>query len=261
VQSTKGVKGVRTACALVLTLAAPWGRAQAVPQSIFQPTTQHAPSIAQTAPATAPATTEDALHAMAQQAAVIFAGQVVGVRLVSGRDGATGVVEIEFAVDDAVRGVSGSSYTLREWAGLWAGGDPPFRAGQRYLMLLHAPSAGGLSSPVGGMDGAIPIVVGPAERAEPALAEPGRGTHGGGSMVDLRWVATRVARPVAYGAGVAYPTALPVGVRAEAVAESDVADGPQWGDAVSIAPAAQDAGYATVLTLLRSWASANDAAR
>ena len=269
-QSTKGVKGVRTACALVLTLAAQWGRAQAVPQSIFQPTSQPAPSIAQTAPATPPATTEDALHAMAQQAAVIFAGQVVGVRRVSGRDGATGVVEIEFAVEDAVRGVSGGSYTLREWAGLWAGGDPPFRAGQRYLMLLHAPSAGGLSSPVGGMDGAIPIVVGPAERAEPALAEPGRGTRLGDSVdlrtVDLRWVATRVVRPVSYVAGVAHPTALPVGVRAEAVAESDVADGPLCGGAVlpeggAIAPAAQDAGYATVLTLLRSWASANDAAR
>jgi len=217
-----------------------------------------------------PATTEDALRGMEQQAAVIFAGQVVGVRRVSGRDGATGVVEIEFAVEDAVRGVSGGSYTLREWAGLWAGGDPPFRAGQRYLMLLHAPSAGGLSSPVGGMDGAIPIVVGPAERAEPALAEPGRGTRLGDSVdlrtVDLRWVATRVVRPVSYVAGVAHPTALPVGVHAEAVAESDVAAGAQCGGAVlpeggAIAPAAQDAGYATVLTLLRSWASANDAAR
>jgi hypothetical protein len=38
-------------------------------------------------------------------------------------NGATGVVEITFAVEDAVRGVSGSTYTLREWAGLWPAGD------------------------------------------------------------------------------------------------------------------------------------------
>ena len=116
----------RIACVLAVLLAAGGGRAQ-------------------TAAKTVPGTTEDALHAMARQAAAIFAGQVVGVRRVNAIDGATGVVEIQFSVDDAVRGVSGGSYTLREWAGLWAGGDQPLRAGQRYLMLLHAPSSAGLS--------------------------------------------------------------------------------------------------------------------
>ena len=89
------------------------------------------------------------------------------------KNGATGVVEIEFAVEDAVRGVSGGTYTLREWAGLWPAGDEPFRVGQRYLMLLHAPGAAGLSSPVGGMDGAIPIRGGTGP-AELGLAAAGR---------------------------------------------------------------------------------------
>jgi hypothetical protein len=248
------MRSMGTVCALALLLAASGGRAQTTAE-------------------VAPGTTEDALRAMVQQAAVIFAGQVVAVRRVSGMDGATGVVEIQFAVDDAVRGVSGSSYTLQEWAGLWAGGDQPLRAGQRYLMLLHAPSAVGLSSPVGGMDGAIPIR---GEPAEPALAELGRGTRGwiasgDGRMVDLRWIATRVMRPALYGAGIAHPTALPVAVHAEAIAagsvqESEAGDGVLCGDAVlpaggTIAAREQNAGYATVLALLRGWASVGDAER
>jgi hypothetical protein len=226
---------------------------------------------AQMAAETAPGTTEDALHAMTQQAAVIFTGKVVAVRRVGGMDGATGVVEIEFAVDDAVRGVSGSTYTLREWAGLWAAGDQPLRAGQRYLMLLHAPSAAGLNSPVGGMDGAIPI------RGEPAQAELGRGTrtrgwvaNGDERTVDLRWVATRVVRPVSYRLeSVSHPTALPVRLRAEAMLATpaqgteaaDISPGREVAAVGSIAPAAQDAGYATVLALLRGWEKRGDAAR
>jgi hypothetical protein len=209
---------------------------------------------------------------MAQQAAVIFAGEVVGVRRVDGLDGATGVVEIEFAVDDAVRGVSGSTYTLREWAGLWTAGDQSLRAGQHYLMLLHAPSAAGLSSPVGSADGAIPIR---GEPAEPALAEPGRGSRavGGtavdGRTVDLRWIATRVVRPASNrSASVAHPTALPVPVHAEAMMptpaqETAPTDGSPAGNGASVdaadALAAQDAGYATVLALLRSWGGNNNA--
>jgi hypothetical protein len=123
-------------------------------------------------PAVSPAT-EAALHDMARLAGVIFTGEVVAVRRHDAGDGSTGVVEIEFAVDDAVRGVRVGSYTLREWAGLWNAGDEPFRVGQRYLMLLHAPGESGLSSPVDGVDGAIPIR--------------------GGGTVDLRWIAARAA--------------------------------------------------------------------
>ena len=76
---------------------------------------------------------------------------------------------------------------LREWGGLWEGTDERYRVGQRLLMLLHAPGASGLSSPVSGMDGAIPLLAGASATAEP--------------MVDLRWVAARVSRgPVRYRA-------------------------------------------------------------
>src|ERR1700735_844058 len=97
-------------------------------------------------------TVEDALHHMSDQAGVVFLGEVVAIRHIAGEGGASGVVEVEFRVDQAVRGCTGgSSYVLREWAGLWSGGDQRYRVGQRLLMLLHAPGAGGVTSPVGGM--------------------------------------------------------------------------------------------------------------
>jgi hypothetical protein len=126
-------------------------------------------------------TAQSALADLSQRADVIFAGQVTAVRRHEGQGGASGTVEIDFAVQDAVRGVAGGLYTLREWGGLWQAGQTPFRVGQRYLMLLHAPGPGGLSSPVGGQDGAIPIRGGAGIRT-----------------VDLRWMAARVERPIAY---------------------------------------------------------------
>lgn len=130
------------------------------------------------------------LHGMVGRAGVIFVGTVVDVRRRTspGNGGGSGVVEVEFAVDQGLRGaVTGSHYVLREWGGLWEGDDERYRAGERRLMLLHAPGAGGLSSPVGGMDGAIPIRPGANGTAEP--------------LVDLRWVAVRVSHgPVQYRA-------------------------------------------------------------
>ncbi len=230
---------VRIGCALALIFAVACGVAQEPAQS------------------PPPQSVDDALHAMAQLAGVIFTGQVVGVRRLDGVNGATGVVEITFAVADAVRGVSGGTYTLREWAGLWPGGDSPFRVGERFLMLLHAPGAAGLSSPVGGMDGAVPIrgggsMVGPQaagseETASARVAAVKTGLAGAsaladGRVVDLRWVGTRVVQPLSYrtqpSAGA---TALSVSARADAVP----------------AEVSPDAAYATVLGMLRSWEKAD----
>jgi hypothetical protein len=139
--------------------------------------------------ASAPETVVDVLHEFSDKAAVIFAGQVLAVR----RPG-TGVVEVEFRVDEAIRGCSaGAPYVLREWDGLWTGGAQRYRVGQRLLMLLHAPSAAGMSSPVGGMDGAIPIRQGSGASTESAgAAQP--------PYVDLRWLGARVPRAVVYAA-------------------------------------------------------------
>jgi len=196
-----------------------------------------AQALAQSSPQTAP----DALHAMTELAGVIFAGQVVAVRWHGAADGAAGVVEITFAVDDAVRGVrgaSGGSYTLREWAGLWPGGDEPFRVGQRYLMLLHSPGTAGLSSPVGGMDGAIPIRGGNANAAGPAAD---------GLSVDLSWVGTRAVRPIAYvpaqGRG---PIARPIAVQREVKNAAASAEGiPASGQ--------PNVSYAAVLAMVHGW--------
>ncbi|MGA1983036.1 MAG: hypothetical protein ABSG84_11315 [Acidobacteriaceae bacterium] len=240
---------------------------------LLAPSGGRAQTLTEAAAGTTPPTMEAALHAMAQQAAVIFAGQVIAVRGQDGVDGAAGVVEIEFTVDDAVRGVSGDTYTLREWAGLWTGGDQPLRVGHRFLIFLHAPSVAGLSSPVGGMDGAIPV------RGEPAQAELRQGTRlaedtapADARTVDLRWVATRVVRPVGYLSQPVHSTTLPGGVHAEAIAAApapgtDAGANSQSNNPASglpidaaIAPAAQTASYATVMALLQSWEAAGDVA-
>lgn len=122
------------------------------------------------------ATGEAVLEEMAGRAAVIFAGTVTAVRVPE--DG--GIVEVEFAVSDAVRGVAGGTYVVREWGGLWRDGDR-YRVGDRRLMLLHAPGPGGLSSPVDGLDGAIPVGA------------------SGDADVDLRWLQAKTLRATAGG--------------------------------------------------------------
>ena len=142
----------------------------------------------------APQTVVDVLHQLSDRADVIFAGQVLAIRRPN-----EGVVEVEFRVDQAVRGCSaGTPYVLREWAGLWAAGSQRYRVGQRLLMLLHAPSAAGMSSPVGGLDGAIPIRLGATpigDKAAP-LQSP---------FVDLRWIGARLPRNVTYRSETARP--------------------------------------------------------
>ncbi len=189
--------------------------------------------------------TVGALHNMTQLAGVIFAGRVIRVHRRPGVAGAAGTVEIEFAVDDAIRGVAGSTYTLREWAGLWPADDEPFRVGQRYLMLLHASSASGLSSPIGGTDGAIPI------KGEAGAVADSR-------AVDLRWIATRVTRSIAYR-----PTERPTGLPATLhpyVATPDAGASDESASMNTI-PAAHSASYATVIAMLKRWQKDDDAAR
>jgi hypothetical protein len=131
----------------------------------------------------------DVLHQLSDKADIIFAGQVVAIRHPN-----EGVVEVEFRVDEAIRGCStGTPYILREWVGLWTGDDHRYRVGQRLLMLLHAPSAAGMSSPVGGLDGAIPIRQGGAvAQVGDSAATPQR------PYVDLRWLGARLPHAVSY---------------------------------------------------------------
>jgi hypothetical protein len=200
-------------------------------------------ALGQSVAAAPPQTVEDALHEMSDAAGVIFAGQVMSVKVVQGSMGAPGVVEVRFRVDQAVRGCSaGGTYVLKEWQGLWEGGNARYRVGQRLLMLLRAPGAAGLSSPVGGMDGAIPIrgvesqigsgvMVAAASAAAP---EP---------MVDLRWVGARMLRSASSATG----TGL-----GGLVSGASVGSGSAVGPA-SVAVAGASVG--TVVGLLSGWGS------
>lgn len=162
-----------------------------------------------------PQTTEDALRQLAEQAGIIFTGAVTAVRRPApASPQAAGVVEIDFAVTDAIRGVFGSTFTLREWAGLWAANDQPFRPGQRFLMLLHTPNAAGFSSPVGGPDGAIPIRAAGASSTPTSQSlvtansvAPGQQpTVIPDDVVDLGWIATHVVVPIPYSTSPAHAT-------------------------------------------------------
>ena len=139
-----------------------------------------------------PQTVVDVLHQLSDRADVVFAGQVLAIRRPN-----EGVVEVEFRVDEAVRGcVVGTPYILREWAGLWAGSQR-YRVGQRLLMLLHAPSGAGMSSPVGGLDGAIPIRLGLTQGGA-GTPLPDKVTPLQTPFVDLRWLGVRLPRVIAY---------------------------------------------------------------
>jgi hypothetical protein len=149
---------------------------------------QSAQSAAAVATLAEPKTVVDILHQLSDRAEVVFTGQVLAVRRSN-----NGVVEVEFRVDQAIRGCSADvTYTVREWAGLWVADTQRYRVGEHLLMLLHAPGAAGLSSPVGGLDGAIPI------RRAGASANRTNSPGSQRPYVDLRWLGMRLPRTVTY---------------------------------------------------------------
>lgn len=208
-------------------------------------------------------TVTDVLHQMSDRADVIFIGQVLAVRPDSDSSN-SGVVEVVFRVDQAVRGcTAGTTYTLREWGGLWAGGNQRYHVGQRLLMLLHAPSAGGMSSPVDGLDGAIPIRQGSTATPLAATSAPPAAP-----FVDLRWLGVKLQRPVSYRTGPA-PTKDPV--RQATMAHQQTAYATVLGTRSSVAPIivqlgnanpsevsipAQEASVDAVLDMLTTWQKA-----
>lgn len=115
------------------------------------------------------------LRGLASRAGVVFVGQVQSIKPEGG------VVVVTFQVQKAVLGVVGGTYVMREWAGRWTGGQQRYQVGQRAMFFLHAPSAAGLSSPVDGMMGVVPVV--------PMGANAD-------ALLDVRWLASRVRRSV-----------------------------------------------------------------
>lgn len=114
-----------------------------------------------------------ALRNLASRAHDVFVGQVISIT----RTG--GVVNVLFRVDQSVAGSQGTTYTLREWAGLWPPGEHRFFVGERALLFVNAAGAAGFSSPVDGEDGVVPVM--PASSAAAA-------------QIDVRRLSARVLR-------------------------------------------------------------------
>lgn len=136
---------------------------------------------------------EDVLHEMSNKADVIFVGRVVAIRPHDGDGMGAGFIEVDFQVDQAIRDCAIGAYSMREWAGLWSGDAHRYQVGQRLLMMLHAPGASGLSSPVGGLDGAIPIR-GMADASPLTTADANPPVP----MADLRWLGAKVLHSGSY---------------------------------------------------------------
>jgi hypothetical protein len=220
--------------------------------------------------AASPQDIETALHQMSDKAGVIFVGRVSEVRRLGSGNVAIGVVEIRFEVEQAVRGCSAGVYVLREWAGLWEADNQRYRAGQRLLMMLHAPNAAGLSSPVDGMDGAIPIV-----RGGSAALGANSSARVAPPAVDLRWVGTKLLHPVSYASGTAADCSA--GQPVQAVAQGRMLRSLAVGSGASVAPVmasdrsgsgsgsasvpGQQASVDVVVGMLASWQKAEHAVR
>jgi hypothetical protein len=198
---------------------------------------------------------EDVLHEMSDRADVVFVGQVVAIRPHDGDGMGAGFVEVDFEVDQAVRGCAGGAYALREWAGLWSGDANRYRVGQRLLMLLHAPGASGLSSPVGGMDGAIPIrgVADASPQAEAVVNPPA-------PIADLRWLGAKVVHSSSYVLQ-ATLSAAPLTVEQQTAGSGNPVVNPivavDNGSSRASIPV-QQATVDTVVKLLSSWKKAAD---
>jgi len=209
-----------------------------------------------------PQTVEDVLHQMSDKADIIFVGQVVALHFSIEGGTASGIVAIDFHVDQAVRGCSaGGTYVLREWAGLWSGDGQRYQLGQRLLMMLRAPGPSGLSSPVAGLDGAIPIHQGiAAAPLSEASASPQI------SVVDLRWLGAKLEHPATYRLqSVLSPTPLTV---SQQMASAPSSSGELIANAVTaedsssrVSVPIQQASVDTVLQLLASWRKASSDVR
>ena len=116
-----------------------------------------------------------ALRNLASRSGVAFVGRVLKI------ERGSGVVDVVFQVEKPLFGQVGATYTLHEWAGLWTSGQYRYSVGQHVAIFLYAPGKSGLSSPVDGMEGILPIV------QESADSEP---------LVDIRRLAARVQRKV-----------------------------------------------------------------
>lgn len=96
---------------------------------------------------------------VARAAGLIFTGTVVSVRShAPSQASPVATVEAKFLVDRGIAGAhSGQVVTIREWAAVWPMQRPMRRDGSLALFFFYPPSAAGLTSPVGGPVGQVPL--------------------------------------------------------------------------------------------------------
>ena len=96
---------------------------------------------------------------VARAAGLIFTGKVVSVESHAPTQASpVATVEAKFRVDRGIAGVhSGQLVTIREWAAIWPMQRPIRRDGSLVLFFFYPPSSAGLTSPVGGAVGQVPL--------------------------------------------------------------------------------------------------------
>ena len=117
------------------------------------------------------------LEQLSRHAGFIFRGRVLRVERLRPAAGSPATVQVTFQVLEGIRGTrTGDHLTIREWAGAWPAGRPRYRVGQELLLFLYPPSRLGLTSPVGGDAGILPLdaqLPAPTLPAPPDLRPPG----------------------------------------------------------------------------------------
>jgi hypothetical protein len=95
---------------------------------------------------------------LARTAGIIFAGTVTAVvHHPATHNSAIETVAITFHVEQAIRGaMPGENLTIRQWMGVWSGGQR-YRVGERVLLFLYPPSKLGLTSSIGGTLGRFAV--------------------------------------------------------------------------------------------------------
>ncbi len=108
---------------------------------------------------------------LSRRAGMIFAGTVLApaIQPVTNRiaktdqlalgtsPGTPPATQLSFYVDEAIAGVKqGQLLTIHEWSGALSG-QRPMRQGEHFLLFLYPPSRLGLTSPVGGSLGQVPL--------------------------------------------------------------------------------------------------------
>ena len=208
-----------------------------------------------------PASTAETLRRLGARAGVIFVGRVVEVR----RYDAAGYVDVVFHIEQGVRGAAtGGDYVLREWSGLWVGVNERYPVGKRLLLLLSARGPSGMSSPVGGITGVLPLI---AVRQPPLLhgaAAPPPYTEEEatvGEAVDLRWVESAGVRETTAPEHLSRDTqepANPVRTRARNETEHEADRETEWSGPVApmlkrrVGPNTEGPSLTAVLALLET---------